>query len=281
MGCNRQQTNTKLNGLLADVFSCLSLCRCVQGQYGMSNAWQLVSHSLLRWRQRGLRADNTSAIVLTISEPLDKNTAVRKDEVLLNLLDGPFYSQDEGPPSSWSRCSTPLIERAESDVADVTSERLPPLERQNGLSAKSLGSKSESHRPTSSPGCLPQPVPESPERALAMTNENHASCSSPSPSLPDLRPARFHSSMGTAEAPASAQPRPGLKRTLEESNSGPASKKLRRSVSRSPESPSPSHCAPPKRRNPDRLSMRRSLRGHKPAGIPALLHQHRKSICVC
>ncbi|RXM96265.1 Protein phosphatase 1D [Acipenser ruthenus] len=81
-----------------------------QGQYGMSNAWQLVSHSLLRWRQRGLRADNTSAIVLTISEPLDKNTAVRKDEVLLNLLDGPFHSQDEGPLHSWSRCSTPLIE---------------------------------------------------------------------------------------------------------------------------------------------------------------------------
>ncbi|KAK6475613.1 protein phosphatase 1D-like [Huso huso] len=248
-----------------------------QGQYGMSNAWQLVSHSLLRWRQRGLRADNTSAIVLTISEPLDKNTAVRKDEVLLNLLDGPFHSQDEGPLHSWSRCSTPLIERVESDVADMTSsERLPPLERQNGFTAKSLGSKSESHRPTSCPGRLPQLVPESPERALAMTNEG-----SPSPSLPDLRSARFHSSTGSAQTPSSAQPRPGLKRTLEESNSGPASKKLRRGVPRSPESPSPSHCVPPKRRNPDRLSMRRSLRGHKAPGIPALLHQHRKSICVC
>lgn len=166
-----------------------------QGQYGMSNAWQLVSHSLLRWRQRGLRADNTSAIVLTISEPLDKNTAVRKDEVLLNLLDGPFHSQDEGPLHSWSRCSTPLIERAESVMADMTSsERLPPLERQNGFSAKSLGSKSESHWPTS----LPQPVPESPERALAMTNEG-----SPSPSLPDLRSARFHSSTGSAQMPSS------------------------------------------------------------------------------
>ncbi|XP_043855493.1 protein phosphatase 1D isoform X3 [Dromiciops gliroides] len=76
-------------------------------------------------------------------------------------------------------------------------------------------------------------------------------------------------------------PPANFKRTLEESNSGPAMKKPRRSgLNRSSGSSSESLSSTPQRKNSVKLAMRRSLRGQKKLGNP-LLHQHRKTVCVC
>uniref|UniRef100_A0A3Q4GKP6 Protein phosphatase, Mg2+/Mn2+ dependent 1D n=1 Tax=Neolamprologus brichardi TaxID=32507 RepID=A0A3Q4GKP6_NEOBR len=52
---------------------------------GVSSARQLVSHALLRWRQRMLRADNTSAIVIALQEPGTCQDTLHHEEVLLDL----------------------------------------------------------------------------------------------------------------------------------------------------------------------------------------------------
>ncbi|KAL0972735.1 hypothetical protein UPYG_G00194090 [Umbra pygmaea] len=72
---------------------------------GVSSARQLVSHALLRWRQRMLRADNTSAIVIALQEPTGPQEPLHHEEVLLNLAEGHHC----GPMSS-SRSNTPLIQ---------------------------------------------------------------------------------------------------------------------------------------------------------------------------
>lgn len=80
-----------------------------QAPCGVSSARQLVSHALLRWRQRMLRADNTSAIVIALQEPGTSQDALHNEEVLLNLA-----KISQCPPTSLSRAETPLLQvRAE------------------------------------------------------------------------------------------------------------------------------------------------------------------------
>ncbi|KAJ7990110.1 hypothetical protein DPEC_G00296920 [Dallia pectoralis] len=98
---------------------------------GVSSARQLVSHALLRWRQRLLRADNTSAIVIALHDPTVPQEPLHHEEVLLNLAEG----QRCGPAS---RSSTPLIKAPVMDMSSAVCELLPTLERRNGLSGSSL-----------------------------------------------------------------------------------------------------------------------------------------------
>ncbi|KAJ8403891.1 hypothetical protein AAFF_G00347590 [Aldrovandia affinis] len=107
-------------------------------QGGVSSARQLVSHALLRWRQRMLRADNTSAIVIALQEPGCPPTPLHHEEVLLNLAEGP----DCGPASG-SRSNTPLVKTLDMDVPSPVCELLPTLERRNGLSGATLCSLSD------------------------------------------------------------------------------------------------------------------------------------------
>ncbi|XP_064880254.1 protein phosphatase 1D-like [Oncorhynchus nerka] len=100
---------------------------------GVSSARQLVSHALLRWRQRMLRADNTSAIVIALQEPGVPQEPLHHEEVLLNLAEG----QHCGPTSD-SRSNTPLIKVPDMDMSSAVCELLPTLERRNGLSGSSL-----------------------------------------------------------------------------------------------------------------------------------------------
>ncbi|XP_029571860.1 protein phosphatase 1D-like isoform X2 [Salmo trutta] len=100
---------------------------------GVSSARQLVSHALLRWRQRMLRADNTSAIVIALQEPGVPQEPLHHEEVLLNLAEG----QHCGPTSD-SRSNTPLIKVPDMDMPSAVCELLPTLERRNGLSGSSL-----------------------------------------------------------------------------------------------------------------------------------------------
>lgn len=75
-----------------------------QAPFGMSCARRLGCHALLRWRQRMLRADNTSVIVIALPEPGKSQLPMHRDEVILNLAEGPQYD----PPGD-SRADTPLI----------------------------------------------------------------------------------------------------------------------------------------------------------------------------
>lgn len=76
-----------------------------QAPCGVSSARQLVSHALLRWRQRMLRADNTSAIVVALQEPGTSQDGLHNEEVLLNLA-----KISQCPPTSLSRAETPLLQ---------------------------------------------------------------------------------------------------------------------------------------------------------------------------
>ncbi|XP_012734237.2 protein phosphatase 1D isoform X1 [Fundulus heteroclitus] len=114
-------------------------------QCGVSSARQLVSHALLRWRQRMLRADNTSAIVIALLEPGGSQESFHSEEVLLDLAKVSQCS------TSVSRADTPLLQQPlDEDSTSAMSELLPALERQDGLS----GSSSFYHMTLSDPFAL-------------------------------------------------------------------------------------------------------------------------------
>lgn len=120
---------------------------------GVSSARQLVSHALLRWRQRMLRADNTSAIVIALQEPGTSQDTLHHEEVLLNLA-----KVSQCPPTSISRADTPLLQRPlEEDTPSAICELLPALERRDGLS----GSNSLYHMNLSDPFTLTPLCPNS------------------------------------------------------------------------------------------------------------------------
>ncbi|XP_051980938.1 protein phosphatase 1D-like [Xyrauchen texanus] len=104
--------------------------------FGMSVARRLGCHALMRWRQRMLRADNTSVIVIALPEPGKPHLSVHRDEVILSLAEGPHCN-----PKSGSRSNTPLIKAPDSDLSSASSESLPALERRNGLSGVSLSAE--------------------------------------------------------------------------------------------------------------------------------------------
>ncbi|XP_069022631.1 protein phosphatase 1D-like isoform X1 [Embiotoca jacksoni] len=114
---------------------------------GVSSARQLVSHALLRWRQRMLRADNTSAIVIALQEPGTSQDTLHHEEVLLDLA-----KVSQCPPTSISRADTPLLQQrpSEEDSPSVMCVLLPALERRDGLS----GSNSLYHMSLSDPFAL-------------------------------------------------------------------------------------------------------------------------------
>ncbi|KAJ8266389.1 hypothetical protein GJAV_G00129890, partial [Gymnothorax javanicus] len=101
--------------------------------FGVSNAQHLVNQALMSWRQSGLQADNTSAIVIVLQESGGPPIPVHCDEVMFNLAEVHQYSMSGG-----SRSSTPLMETPDGETACPVSELLPPLERQNCLSGTSL-----------------------------------------------------------------------------------------------------------------------------------------------
>lgn len=86
----------------------------VQAPCGVSNARQLVSHALLRWCQRMLRADNTSAIVIALQEPGTIQDTLNDEEVLLDLT-----KVSQCLSTSLSRADTPLLQ------VSTQTDRLP------------------------------------------------------------------------------------------------------------------------------------------------------------
>ncbi|XP_030008507.1 protein phosphatase, Mg2+/Mn2+ dependent, 1Da isoform X2 [Sphaeramia orbicularis] len=137
---------------------------------GVSSARQLVSHALLRWRQRMLRADNTSAIVIALQEPGTSQDSLHHEEVLLDLA-----KVSQCHPTSISRANTPLIQPTEEDSPSAVCDLLPALERRDGLS----GSNSLYHMTLSEPLAL---TPLCPNSSAELPGPTGAACSSRTPS---------------------------------------------------------------------------------------------------
>ncbi|XP_061461378.1 protein phosphatase 1D isoform X2 [Rhineura floridana] len=82
------------------------------GEHQHSLAKMLVNRALGRWRQRMLRADNTSAIVISISSGCSRRSSLEGEEELhFNLAEGPSYSSPEMWTMTPSRCSTPPVKK--------------------------------------------------------------------------------------------------------------------------------------------------------------------------
>uniref|UniRef100_A0A8C6WK83 Protein phosphatase, Mg2+/Mn2+ dependent 1D n=1 Tax=Neogobius melanostomus TaxID=47308 RepID=A0A8C6WK83_9GOBI len=85
----------------------------------VSSARQLVCHSLQRWRQRMLRADNTSAIVISLSCPGAVSAPLCHGEVLLDL--SPSCSPTPRAPTPLIQVSpAPLIQVSPAPLIQVS-----------------------------------------------------------------------------------------------------------------------------------------------------------------
>uniref|UniRef100_A0A8C0U6V7 Protein phosphatase, Mg2+/Mn2+ dependent 1D n=1 Tax=Cyanistes caeruleus TaxID=156563 RepID=A0A8C0U6V7_CYACU len=92
------------------------------GEARQSCARMLVGRALGRWRQRMLRADNTSAIVICIAPLRERGRWDSDEELVLNLAEGPSYSSPDASSLTPSRCCTPPLK-----VRALCVPLLPPL----------------------------------------------------------------------------------------------------------------------------------------------------------
>ncbi|XP_063311186.1 protein phosphatase 1D [Pelobates fuscus] len=271
----------------------VSMCQeqekaCTKGECGQSLAKMLVNRALTQWRHRMLRADNTSAIVISICSQTEKQRCCTNEEVFLNLSESPVYNSQDMYLMSSSPCSTPPIKFLEEDPwwRLTFSEPLPTLVRSNAFSESYLKWGSESAKSRVVASC------SSSLQGDSRKSEENSSCTqcfldSPANFLFPSSSPNAASEVKPAKMPSSSHNKKleterlaSLKRTLEESNSGPALKKHKRNLTRRGMLQPESSSVTPKRRSADRVIMRRSLRGQKKLGHP-LLQQHRKTICVC
>ncbi|XP_074779113.1 protein phosphatase 1D [Athene noctua] len=265
------------------------------GEHRQSCAKMLVNRALGRWRQRMLRADNTSAIVICISPLQDgKSNLENEEELYLNLEESPCYSSPDVNVMTPSRCCTPPVKLLEDDPWPRlnASEPIPPLTHSNMISEKYLELPNEIAKSNSpSSGATPKdsgPQEEKCSKALALriheSYSNGLSVSlSPSNSAnsgTDQKGFKVSPNGQTKAQDAERTPTANFKRTLEESNSGPAMKKPRRGLSRNISVQPEGMSTTPQRKNSNKLTMRRSLRGQKKLSN-SLFHPPRKAVCVC
>ncbi|KAG8587818.1 hypothetical protein GDO81_005793 [Engystomops pustulosus] len=255
------------------------------GECGQSFSKILVNRALAQWRHRMLRADNTSAIVICISPQSEKPRCCATEELFINLSDSTHYNSQDMHFMSTSPCSTPPIKMLDDDPwwRLSLSEALPTLVRRNAFSDSCNKWGSESGKSKALVPSSTLSIGDSGKLEDSSSNSQWASSSS------GISPVCHYPGTSTvgdkgSKAPGSSNPKTNmeklsLKRTLEESNSGPAVKKPRRTFTRSG-GVTESTTVTPKRKSADRVIMRRSLRGQKKLGHP-LLHHTRKSICVC
>ncbi|NWU79304.1 PPM1D phosphatase, partial [Onychorhynchus coronatus] len=262
------------------------------GEHRQSCAKMLVSRALGRWRQRMLRADNTSAIVICISPPrAGPSPGEHEEELYLNLAEGPCYSSPDVSSMSPSRCCTPPVKLSEEEPWPRLSaaEPVPPLLHSTVLAEKYLELPTEIAKSSAPPSAGapkdPGPQEEKCSKALALRIQEsygHGLAVSLAPSNSansgtDQKAFKVSPAGQTkAQEAEKKTPAANFKRTLEESNSGPAVKKPRRGLGRAlgPQGEAPA------RRTPAKLSMRRSLRGQKKLS-PGLFQAPRKAVCVC
>ncbi|XP_060612788.2 protein phosphatase 1D isoform X2 [Anolis sagrei] len=248
------------------------------GEHQQSLAKMLVNRALGRWRQRMLRADNTSAIVISMSSGRSCCTDLESEEKLcFNLAEGPSYSSLEMWTSS--QCSTLPVKAVEEDLLPrLSSPETVPLLPQ---SSTVLSNGSEPPSEDVAKGSLTSPAPSpkdaapqeaTPSKALGLRVQKSCRGSSPSALSPpnsgraDPDPKAFKASPNDGSKAHESEHAPtaaNFKRTLEESNSGPVIKKPRWGPARNAGAQTESLSAPPQHKTPNKLAMRRSLRRQK------------------
>ncbi|XP_054858037.1 protein phosphatase 1D [Eublepharis macularius] len=264
------------------------------GEHQQSLAKMLVNRALSRWRQRMLRADNTSAIVIRISSVRSSRSDLdNSEELCFSLAEGSSYHSPETWTTSPSRCSTPPIKVLEEDLWPrlTSTEAVPSLTRTNTMLGKPSETPNEIAKSNASlPVMFPKdvgPKEEKNGKVLGLRGrESHSKSPqgtlSPSNSgNTSMDPKVFRTPLSEpAKAQESERTLASFKRTLEESNSGPAVKKPRRSLSRNIGVQPESLSSTSQHKTSSKLTMRRSLRGQKKLGAP-LFQQPRKALCVC
>ncbi|KPP69835.1 protein phosphatase 1D-like [Scleropages formosus] len=101
--------------------------------FAVSSARRLVGHALMRWRQRMLRADNTSAIVISLLEPGGVQRPLQRDEVVVTLAEEPYSDDISATPFPSAEMSPPvpleapptMTRRREEGEVDVTTDIWP------------------------------------------------------------------------------------------------------------------------------------------------------------
>ncbi|XP_033027472.1 protein phosphatase 1D [Lacerta agilis] len=255
-----------------------------------SLAKMLVNRALGRWRQRMLRADNTSAIVISLSSVRSNQSSLEgEEELYFNLAEGPSYSSPEMWAVTPSRCSTPPVKVLEDDLWPRLSspETIPSLTRNTALSKPSEppGEAAKDSAPTLAVVSNKDAVPQEEKcgRLFGLRMRDSEGRSLPGTLSPsnsgnagmDPKAFKVPPSEPTKAATVSC------KRTLEESNSGPLLKKPRRGMTRNVSvQPEILSSTTTQHKTTSKLAMRRSLRRQKKLGNP-LFHQPRKALCVC
>ncbi|KAF6096310.1 protein phosphatase, Mg2+/Mn2+ dependent 1D [Phyllostomus discolor] len=268
----------------------------LMGEHGQSCAKMLVNRALGRWRQRMLRADNTSAIVICISPGVDSQGSFsNEDELYLNLTDSPSYNSQETCLMTSSPSSTPPVKSLEEDPWPRlnSKDHIPALVRSNAFSENYVEVPAEvaggNVQAAVIPSKDPEPLEENCTKALTLRIHDSLHNSLPVGLVPtnstnaivDQKNLKMSTPGQMKAQEVERTPPANFKRTLEESNSGPLTKKHRRNgLSRSSSAQPASLPATSQRKNSVKLTMRRRLRGQKKIGNP-LLHQHRKAVCVC
>ncbi|XP_078404362.1 protein phosphatase, Mg2+/Mn2+ dependent, 1Da [Cetorhinus maximus] len=221
---------------------------------GPTGARLLVTRALGRWRQRMLRADNTSAVVICIDPPSRACERLCAEELWLKLTNGSIHQMEESCLTLPSPCATPSL-KASDDLSPhwFCSGFVPVLTRRDARCGRS-----------SSP---------------------------PTVVTASMKPGGTAAENRVGEGRRAAWANTSFKRTLEELNGATlvsASKRLKPRHGRnsgggatgSSKSMAGSPALASRRRNPEKPAMRRSLRGQRRLRNP-LLQQHRKTICVC
>ncbi|XP_028734133.1 protein phosphatase 1D [Peromyscus leucopus] len=270
--------------------------KCLMGEQGQSCAKMLVNRALGRWRQRMLRADNTSAIVICISPGVDsQGNFTSEDELFLNLTDSPTYNSQETCVMTPSPSSTPPVKSLEEDPWPRlnSKDHIPALVRSNAFSEKFLEVPAEIARgsiqtvvmTSKDSEALEENCPKALTLRIHDTLTNTLSVglvpTNSTNTIMDQKNVKMSTPGQMKAQEVERTPPANFKRTLEESNSGPLLKKHRRNgLSRSSGAPASGLPAASQRRHSVKLTMRRRLRGQKKMGNP-LLQQHRKTVCVC
>lgn len=266
------------------------------GEHRQSCAKMLVNRALGRWRQRMLRADNTSAIVICISPGVDsRGNFTNEDELYLNLTDSPSYNSQETSVMAPSPCSTPPVKSLEEDPWPRlnSKDHIPALVRSNAFSENYLEVPAEIARGSVQAAVIPSKDPEPLEEncTKALTLRIHDSLNNslsvglvPTNStntIMDPKNLKLSTPGQMKAHEVERTPPANFKRTLEESNSGPLMRKHRRDgLSRGSGAQPASLPSSSQRKSSGKLTMRRRLRGQKKMAHP-LLHQPRKTVCVC
>eukprot|EP00062_Callorhinchus_milii_P011688 gi/632957898/ref/XP_007894736.1/ PREDICTED: LOW QUALITY PROTEIN: protein phosphatase 1D [Callorhinchus milii] len=253
---------------------------------GPTAAKLLVFRALGRWRQRMLRADNTSAIVICIEPPAGTSDRPCGEELHLELTDGPLHNIKESCLPSLSPDATPPLKMPEdASLRWFCSDFVPSLSRKDVFSERSAGRPGSEAPATATELKELEETTENCERALAARmSDLTTSLSLGGSGRRGLLRLCCVRQLRSDFQPAGERSQPGaFKRTLEElnrSNPGSSTKRLKRSPGRSGAAPA-SPTVASRRRNSNQQVPRRSLRGQKRLGNNALLNQHRKTICVC